>query len=365
MFLAAGSAHAATETIIYSFEGGKNGANPATSLIYADGAFYGVAGAENAGHGVVFSVTPQGRGRIIHRFKGGADGASPNGLLAAIGTSIYGTTSEGGDYIGNCVSGGCGTIFAIAKGGSYRVLHAFGFTDGQFPTDLLAVGRTLYGTTSAGGSADRGVVFSLTPKGNEATVYSFEANGPSSPVAGLIRFRGTGYGTTYGGGASGNGTVYAITPGGSETEIYSFASGGNGGDVDGAAPRGRLTEWGGVLYGTTSAGGTYGAGTIFSVTPSGAEKLLHSFQGGADGFGPWSTLVKLGSKLYGTTVYGGTQNSGVIFSITPEGTEKIVYSFGTNAASPGNNLVNVGGTLYGTATYGGAHGYGAVFSLQP
>lgn len=60
----------------------------------------------------------------------------------------------------------------------------------------------------------------------------------------------------------------------SENVIYSFA-GGSGSIADGAYPRAGLISVNSTLYGTTS--GAYG--TVFSITPSGKETVLHSFKG--------------------------------------------------------------------------------------
>jgi len=61
--------------------------------------------------------------------------------------------------------------------------------------------------------------------------------------------------------------------------LYSFA-----GNPDGAGPYASLVRHSGVFYGTTFSGGTFGDGTVFKVTTTGKETVLHSFSGGADGF---------------------------------------------------------------------------------
>ena len=81
----------------------------------------------------------------------------------------------------------------------------------------------------------------------------------------------------------------------------------------------------GNLYGTTWAGGMYGAGTVFKLTPTGDESILHSFSGQADGGSPMDGLVMDGQgNLYGTTLLGGNTQCprhsggcGVVFKITP------------------------------------------------
>ena len=83
------------------------------------------------------------------------------------------------------------------------------------------------------------------------------------------------------------------------------------------------------LYGTTRYGGAYNAGTVFEVTPSGTEKVLHSFEvTGTDGYYPYAGLiVDKKRNLYGTTYYGGAYGYGTVFELTPTGTETILHSF--------------------------------------
>jgi uncharacterized repeat protein (TIGR03803 family) len=203
-----------------------------------------------------------------------------------------------------------------------------------------------------------------------------------TPVAGLIDVKGHLYGTTRYGGAYGHGTVFSITPGGTEKVLHSFAGGS-----DGAEPLASLIEVKGTLYGTTESGGANSCdglgncGTVFSITPSGTEKVLHSFAGGSDGAFPVASLMNVKGRLYGTTAYGGTNQhhcgsscysaGGTIFSITPSGTEKVLHSFakGTDGSYPSASLTDLGGTLYGTTELGGGSacqaGCGTVFALTP
>jgi uncharacterized repeat protein (TIGR03803 family) len=73
----------------------------------------------------------------------------------------------------------------------------------------------------------------------------------------------------------------------------------------------------GRLYGTTSAGGAYNLGTVFSISKSGSHAVRYSFRG-SDGSRPRGGLVQAkDSYLYGTTSGGGSTNSGVIYRIAP------------------------------------------------
>ena len=87
--------------------------------------------------------------------------------------------------------------------------------------------------------------------------------------------------------------------------LYRFAGGS-----DGAQPVAALIDVNGILYGTTENGGgsgckKLGCGTVYSITTSGAEKVLHSFAGGSDGAYPAAALVDVNGTLYGTTENGG------------------------------------------------------------
>ena len=157
--------------------------------------------------------------------------------------------------------------------------------------------------------------------------------------------------------------------------LHSFA----GGTADGANPYAGLLNVNGTLYGTTQNGGAYNGGTVFSITPSGTETLLHSFGGSGDGTDPMAGLINVNGTLYGTTHNGGTVNSacpngcGIVFAIITSGTETVVHRFTGSpgdGAHPASELLNVNGTLYGTTLAGGpsscrpdSNGCGTVFAI--
>ena len=136
----------------------------------------------------------------------------------------------------------------------------------------------------------------------------------------------------------------------------------------GKYPQAPLIDVGGILYGTTNNGGTFrdpktcyfGCGTVFSITTSGVVKVLHSFGGAEDGKYPAQAgLVDVGGTLYGTTSAGGAFGDGTVFSITTDGVENVLHSFGGqgDGSDPiGGSLLEVRGTLYGTTWSGGTFG---------
>jgi uncharacterized repeat protein (TIGR03803 family) len=101
-----------------------------------------------------------------------------------------------------------------------------------------------------------------------SVLYSFKAPPDGkSPVAGLIDVKGTLYGTTSAGGAYGDGTLFSITAGGTEKVLHTFGNACPSACTDGSEPFAGLIDVKGMLYGTTSAGGVNGYGTVFSITP--------------------------------------------------------------------------------------------------
>lgn len=158
-----------------------------------------------------------------------------------------------------------------------------------------------------------------------------------------------------------------------ETVLYSFSGG-----ADGSYPLGHLTfDSTGNLYGTTFEGGTYGAGTVFELSPNGnvgwTEVVLYSFTGGADGGNPFLSHVMFDSagNLLGTASTGGAYGYGAVFELSFIGgtwTETVLHSFGggSDGDSPINGLIiDTAGNLYGLTNFGGANGFGTVFELTP
>ena len=47
-------------------------------------------------------------------------------------------------------------------------------------------------------------------------------------------------------------------------------------------------------------------GTVFSLSKSGVEKVMHSFSGAPDGALPYAGLINVKGTLYGTTWAGGS-----------------------------------------------------------
>jgi len=267
--------------------------------------------------------------RVLYSFRDHADGMHPLAGVIVVNGALYGTTLGGG-------STGAGTVYRVTTTGREKVLHSFGRgTDGVGPrAALIDVDGTLYGTTNGGGKFRNGTVYSITTSGVEKVLYSFSGGRDgASPEGGLIDVGGALYGTTAEGGGGcgyGCGTVYRISTTGDEKVLYRFKGGPTGAEL----PEASLRDVGGVLYGTTYLGGGRGCrryagcGTAFSVTRSGAERLLHRFAGRSDGSNPFAALTSVDGVLYGTAVSGGgSSHAGTAFRLTTSGSDTVLHRF--------------------------------------
>jgi uncharacterized repeat protein (TIGR03803 family) len=78
-------------------------------------------------YGTVFELTPTGLVTILHAFTGTPDGQNPSaGLVRDKAGNLYGATSSGGS--GTCLSPGihgCGIVFQLTPAGNETVLYSF------------------------------------------------------------------------------------------------------------------------------------------------------------------------------------------------------------------------------------------------
>ncbi len=346
-------------TVLHPFGVGWDGNGPNCGLVLGGGLLYGTTtegGTNNAG--TVFSAsTSGGNCTVLYSFTGGADGANPYGHLVLSGNTLYGTASGGG-------ANGNGSVFAIHTNGTgFTVLHSFNGDDGASPlAGLVLSGLTLYGTTSEGGTNYSGEVFSVGTNGAGFNVlYNFSGGADGNDPTGELIVAGTTlYGTTQSGGVNGVGNIFSVSTNGAVfSNLYSF--------TDGGIPSAGLVLSGLTLYGTTADGGTNYSGDVFSIGTSGnGYKVLYNFTGDADGSSPCCSLVLSASSLFGTTTGGGTNYDGTVFLVSTSGTGfKVLHNFtgGTDDSDPQAGLLLSGTTLYGTAQ-GGQISQGAIFSLS-
>jgi uncharacterized repeat protein (TIGR03803 family) len=328
------------ESVLYSFTGGSDGANPYFSNVIFDsvGNLYGTASGGGAnGLGVVFELSPVAgswRETVLYSFcsqSGCTDGANPeHGVIMDPARNIYGVTLGG-------------AVFELSPSGSVwqeQVIYTVPGGGSPEPSGLtMDASGNIYGA-----GLNISIVYELSPNGNggwnSGVIYEFpnhkgkfpKGEGPSgTPV---LDQAGNLYGTTIDGGGKDKGTVYELSPGyGGWTghALYSFTGGKNG-----YAPAGGVVlDAAGNIYGTTRLGGGdgcvngYGCGTVFELVADGAKykgKTLWSFRGPEiDGSYPWASLVlDSAGNLYGTAACGGdteggceSGGNGTVFEVTP------------------------------------------------
>lgn len=368
-------AHAQTFSVIHSFTGGSDGGNPVNGFTASTtGYMYGTASSGGAyGNGVVYRMSVKGVETVLHSFGSGKDGAAPNAELISSGSDFYGTTTAGGAY-------GNGTVFMI-DGNKETVLYSFpGGTAGATPQAgvVLDAAGNLYGTISAGGASGNGAVFEISPPPSktgpwtETILYSFgtgtDGATPVSPVS--FDVSGNLYGTTSAGGAYGYGTIFQLVPGAVWTEniLHNFQDGD-----DGAVPYGGLiSDSSGNFYGAATEGGNGGGGTIYELTPADGIwtfNVVYSVPGWGISGSYRNVVLGASGVLYGTTHCDGNYNAGTVYKLTPTAggswKYKVLYNFtgGADGLYSFSNLVVRNGKLYGTTKYGGANDDGVVFEV--
>ena len=371
-------AQAQTETVLYNFSGGSDGAYPEWSLTSdSAGNFYGTTYAGGFGFGTVFELSPNGAGAwnetVLYSFTGGEDGANPSSSVIFDKTGhLYGTASAGG-------ANNLGVIFKLSpkqSGWKEAVLHSFaGGTDGEFPVSGLIFdpAGNLYGTTYNGWGL--ATIFEMSPSGHgwtEQVIYTVETSG-----AGLtMDAAGNIFSVSYS-------TVFELSPNGAggwtPTILHTFTGYPKDGYFAATTP---ALDQAGNLYGTTVEGGPSNLGTVYKLSPGKngkwTEKILHSFRGGKGASSPAAGLVfDAAGNIYGTTLLGGKHDWGTVFELTaPTGKggyqEKILWSFtGSDGLGPYAGVtLDSAGNLYGATYKGGTtyeddYGVGVLFEITP
>lgn len=358
--------------------------------------------------------------QVLYSFQGGTDGAVPiGGLVRDKVGNLYGATLNGGSS--SCAGPGqCGTVYELSpptqKGGSWTetILYVFkgsDYGDGAIPEGgvIMDSAGNLYGVTGYGGTGSCvllgpdgcGTVYELSPPTDpgdpwtETVLYSFEGGSDGYFATGSLVFDKAGnlYGATLFGGGQGTtcdilysancGTIFELsapqTKSGQWTEkvLHSFAGG-----TDGALPNGSLIlDSNDAIYGTTFYGGDVsgscyvglegiGCGTVFRLTPSKdgmwTETMIHVFQDKKDSMWPSTGLTfdPMG-YLYGTTI-------STVFRISPPNSNThgwslaTIYTFVGNGIDPESSLlIDTMGNLYGTTLNSDRAYYGTVYKLSP
>lgn len=337
--------------VLYTFTGGADGSHPLGGpALDSAGNLYGTTfrggiatDAFPTGAGVVFKLDTSSHFSVLHAFTAAPDGALPAGnLIVDKKGNLYGTAVYGGQVSADNTSG-AGVVYKIDKLGKFSILHAFnGASEGAQPyagLTLDAATGNLFGTTFIGGAAPAyggfGVVYKISPTGQETVLHTFGGPEGSGPTSTLLRSAdGTLFGTTAGiGGGDYDGVVYRIATDQSYTVLYKF-----GGGTDGSSPGGVLgpncnltLDSKGNLCGSTWIGGIgyefSGHGTLFALDTSYRESVRYAFTGGLDGSeAVGSLLMDKQGRFYGVTISGGHAipdqpgGCGVIYQWTPKPT---------------------------------------------
>ncbi len=358
-------------TVLHNFTGGSSDGQTPYSILAlsaSSSSMYGMTlygGTSNIGG--LFKCDTAGNFSFLHSFTGNPDGSYPySNLVMATNDTLYGTTEAGG--LNNE-----GTLFRCDTNGSLAVIHSFSWSDGAYPyggINLIDAGNdTLYGIAYDGGLHGAGVIYKSSYSGNESVIYNFQGgnNDGAYSYGGIFLDNNTFWGMTEYGGTNNNGVIYKCSTLGNESVLYNYG----GSNIGGVAANGLTQANDGNMYGVSEYGGQHGTGSVYRVTPAGVVTNIYSFAQKYTGDGFWpNTSLLLGSdgNLYGTTRSGGSYNDGTLFRVTTSGTETIVHNF-TGGSSDGyyptsGVIQDSNGALYGTTVYGGSSNYGVLYKCS-
>ncbi len=401
----------------FNFLAGDGSAPYAGLIADKAGNLYGTTSSGGTGvgqGGTVFELSPDGSSgwseTILYNFcQSGYPCVDGNYLedtltMDAAG-NLYGTTEAGGTG-GAPGGGGAGVVFELSppmqQVGAWTETVLYNFCsdyinsvclDGAFPYSNVIFDTlgNIYGTTSAGGAENGGIVFELSPGSagyTENVIHTFCSNYRNGlcldgfyPDGGLTFDKsGNFWGTTSEGGTSpqgdGSGMIFKLSPGTkgwAETTVYNF------GLPQPTTPLTAVTlDSAGNIYGTLARNGVHkNSGGLFQWTRSNGLREIE-FKG-VDGASPNGTILidSSGRGFFGTTTLGGKDGldndlgAGVVYHVSPAGKKTTIYEFCsqancTDGQNPTGNLVeDAQGNLYGTASQGGTYGAGVVFEITP
>ncbi len=404
-FIGLAHGQAPVEHVVHTFGNFTHGATPYGTLARdTSGNLYGttyLGGTANMG--VVFKLHA-GAYQTLHSFLGGSDGANPYaGVTLDNSGNVYGTT-----YLGGVAN--VGTVYKINAAGQETVIYAFsGQVDGANPYASLTIDSAgnVYGTTVYGGANNAGVVFKISPVGQETTLYSFKGKADGASPYGWLIFDPSGnlYGTTYGGGQHGKGVIYELNNSFQETVLYSFDSrngsphagltrdsaGNYYGTTSsiiyefsatnqfttlyqfaiGEGPQdpdsGVVLDTAGNIYGTTDGGGVPLRGIVYKLDTAGALTSLYAFPGGPGYQVPTGGIILDPSgQIFGTTPNAGS--AGMVYQMDASGKERTLYTFpgAADGTTPfGSLIMDAKGNLYGTTQKGGPTNSGVLYKIDP
>ncbi|MBS1508324.1 MAG: gliding motility-associated C-terminal domain-containing protein [Bacteroidetes bacterium] len=356
-----------TITDLFDFDISTSGAYPLGTLTFDGTSFYGMT-TQSVGHnGTIFKVGTDGTGFTklldVDLY---ANGSGSQGTLLWDGsTTLYGVRS--GINTNFSGLGYIGALFKINTDGSnYTSLFNYEAGANTPESSFLAIGSTLYATSSNGGLYNYGTIFKVNQDGSGfSKVVDFDGPTRGRNPQGRLIYDGTYlYGTTTQGGASGNGTVFKVKPDGTGfVDLLDFDGTNSGSNAHGA-----LLYDGTYLYGMTPNGGASSYGTIFKLLPDGTGYTkLADLNYSTTGAYPYGSLISVSNVLYGVANGGGTNDAGTLFKLNKDGSNFTVlvnFDYTNSGASPYEGLYFDGTFLYGTTSSSGANGYGTIFKVK-
>lgn len=292
-------------TNLHSFSASSDGYSPYAGVLLDGNTLYGTAPYGGpAGNGTIFKLNRDGSGFTVLHYFPHPDQGEPYGGLLLSGDTLYGTAGQGGSL-------GAGSVFAIKTNGTgFTNLHTFSYAanDAFSPyAGLTLAGSTLYGTTIFGGTGGGGVVFKMNIDGSGYTnIYNFTGGlDGANPQPVLILVSNTLYGTCQFGGTQYKGNVFRVNIDGSGfTNLHDF----NG--YQGSYPTSGLVLSGNSLYGTALV-------ALYRINPDGSDFAeVRHFDGPSDGAWLWGPVTISANTIYGTASAGGSAGNGTVFSIT-------------------------------------------------
>jgi uncharacterized repeat protein (TIGR03803 family) len=373
-------ASAYTFQVIHDFTGGADGGVPPYTLL-ADkkGGFLGTASVGGqTGNGIVFDLKQKTSGwKVSPRYNFADTDGEPGWGVTRFNGSLYTNALYAG-----VMGGSCGSALQLnpsaapgSRGYQSVLMHTYVKDQVGCPTGNLVLDASgnVYGVTQSGGANGWGSIFELSNAGGnwtETILYSFQSgsDGGAPYSAPVFDESGNLYGTATARGSQGCGTVYELSPGKSGwtyTVLYTFAGGNDGGQPT----AGLVFDKAGNLYGAAESYGANGGGTVFELSPSQngwSFDLLASLPGSG---GPVISLTLDGAHtIYGTSFFG-TSGYGAVFRLKQSNgawNYKDLHDFtgGSDGGYPGGGItLDALGNLYGTAVLGGANNFGVIYEL--
>jgi len=301
--------------------GGEDGAVPTGIVQGRDGMFYGTTtygglahpDALNPGNGTIFRIDSAGSFTRLFVLPGWESGYRPGPIVQGLDGALYGTAVGGSSLYSRFP----GIVFRFDPVTSdYRILHTFTIADGRDPTGRLfpAADGYLYGTTNEGGPYRCGIVYRVNAAGDFALLHAFDYNDGCQPKAGVFGASdGPFYGTTESG-AAGYGEVFRMDAAGNVTVLHGFGPYSAGGLRPDTNP---VETSPGVFVGVTPLGGTVtpSYGVVYRLDSTGSTTIVNEFAG-PDGIQPHAGLLLAGDgTLYGSTTAGGAFGRGTLFRL--------------------------------------------------